>query len=109
MGPVADFQGDSGRSEAAQSFDLLKLCGSSSEKAADFKRTRSLRYLADVGGHLVVKSEARTRAEDLQRPRWRTGSPERRYRKVISPRFESNCLSFGFLDLACVAPLKSKA
>src|SRR5712692_7127411 len=40
------------------------------------QRTRSLRYLADVGGHLAVKSATRTRAEDLQRPRWRTGSPE---------------------------------
>ncbi len=33
-------------SEVAQSFDLLKLCASSSGRAADFEEARSLRYLA---------------------------------------------------------------
>ncbi len=52
-------QRDSGR-RVADSETMPAPCGSSS----------------DVGGHLAGSSATRTSAEDLQRPRQRTGSPE---------------------------------
>ncbi len=56
---------------------------------------------SDLGGHLAVKSPSRTSAEDLQRPRWRTGSPETSFpdnERLVPTTGPGTCTSTGQLQ-----------